>query len=56
MAREVYDDRLVFLKRRSAPSFPLQCFVDDSLKAYRLLLISLSATRLQKVTYPTSFR
>jgi hypothetical protein len=33
MAREVYDDRLVFLKRRSAPSFPPQCFVDDSLKA-----------------------
>lgn len=34
IAREMYDDRLAFLERRSAPSLPLQCFVDDSLNAY----------------------
>jgi hypothetical protein len=34
MAREVYDGSLVFLKRRSALSLPLQCSVDDGLGAY----------------------
>jgi hypothetical protein len=34
MAREVYDDRLVLLKRRPAPSLSRQCSVDDNLDAY----------------------